>query len=84
MNLEFIEKGRFSDNDMSEIYGGGIYCGTYKVCSKQGKSSCLPYFHCENMDDWTTLKTCNNFSWVATFEEDFEVLALPMIQYTDL
>ena len=48
LKLDFIEKGRLNNGEMSGILGGGVSCGTYTVCpnGQQHKSSCIDYKDC--------------------------------------
>jgi hypothetical protein len=64
LKLEFIETGRLSNGEMTEIVGGATHCGTYTPCphGESNKSNCNNYRHCESITkkgSWC--ETYNNF-----------------------
>jgi len=58
LELSFIEEGRLSNEQMNEIYGGKVSCGTYSVCGSSGLNHCLNYDNC----GWFSKDHCGNFS----------------------
>jgi len=69
--LDFIEKGRMSDNEMGGIYGGAWSCGTYTNCHKEGKHVCKEYLKCADINDPNNRLHCKEqYKWVAEFIED--------------
>jgi hypothetical protein len=73
LKLIYIEDGRLSINEMNELYGGTIVCGSYTPCVKK-KGSCIQYFDCDNPYDPTQSRNhCGNYTWVSEHNE-FELL----------
>ncbi|MCL2311842.1 MAG: hypothetical protein FWC41_05060 [Firmicutes bacterium] len=63
LNLDFIESGRMSDNELNGIYGGAWSCKTYTNCHENGKNTCEIYKNCASATD-DNLISCGTYNWV--------------------
>ncbi|MCL2311844.1 MAG: hypothetical protein FWC41_05070 [Firmicutes bacterium] len=73
LKLDYIESGRMSDKEMSEIYGGWITCDIYTICHAVEKNSCHIYYNCQSESSYVY---CTTRNWVASNNEVHEFVTI--------
>jgi hypothetical protein len=73
LKLQFIENGRLTNGEMTEILGGRDHCGSYTPCpqGETNKSSCSNYKSCQLGMGKLTCTTYINF--VVGYDYTFDV-----------
>ena len=76
LKLDYIECGRMSENEMSNIFAGVWTCSEYHACgctNKGGKSSCIGgYQNCSTTDPYSFTTCRTQYSWMGVLVVDTE------------